>query len=75
MFASASLARRIEHADAGLIVQIARAADRRVPAGQTFLHELNGGVGTRAGSYEILFRPADGDQSRPAGTLVVTAEE
>jgi hypothetical protein len=30
---------------------------------------------TRAGSYAILFRPADGDESRPAGTLVVTAEE
>jgi hypothetical protein len=30
---------------------------------------------TRAGSYAILFRPADGDQSRPVGTLVVTAEE
>jgi hypothetical protein len=30
---------------------------------------------TRAGSYEILFRPAAGDRSRRAGTLVVTAEE
>jgi hypothetical protein len=30
---------------------------------------------TRAGSYAILFRPADGDRSRPAGTLVVTGEE
>ena len=30
---------------------------------------------TRAGSYAILFTPADGDRSRPAGTLVVTAEE
>ena len=30
---------------------------------------------TRAGSYAILFRPADDDESRPAGTLVVTAEE
>jgi len=30
---------------------------------------------TRAGAYAILFRPADGDQSRPAGTLVVTADE
>ena len=29
---------------------------------------------TRTGDYAILFRPADGDQSRPAGTLVVTAE-
>jgi hypothetical protein len=27
----------------------------------------------RAGAYAILFRPADGDKSRPAGTLVVTA--
>jgi hypothetical protein len=29
---------------------------------------------TRAGAYAILFRPADGDRSRPAGALVVTAE-
>jgi hypothetical protein len=29
---------------------------------------------TRAGAYAILFRPADGDQSKPAGTLVVMAE-
>ncbi len=29
---------------------------------------------TRTGDYAILFRPAAGDQSRPAGTLVVTAE-
>jgi hypothetical protein len=26
---------------------------------------------TRTGRYEILFTPADGDESRPAGTLVV----
>jgi hypothetical protein len=26
---------------------------------------------TRPGNYEILFTPADGDESRPAGTLVV----
>jgi hypothetical protein len=26
---------------------------------------------TRPGNYEILFIPADGDESRPAGTLVV----
>jgi hypothetical protein len=30
---------------------------------------------TRARAYAILFRPANGDQSRPAGTLVVTAEK
>ena len=30
---------------------------------------------TRAGSYAILFRAADDDESRPAGTLVLTAEE
>ncbi len=29
---------------------------------------------TRAGAYAILFRPADGDRSKPAGTMVVTAE-
>ena len=28
---------------------------------------------TRAGKYEILFTPANGDESRPAGSLVVTA--
>jgi hypothetical protein len=28
---------------------------------------------TRAGNYEILFTPARGDESRPAGSLVVTA--
>jgi hypothetical protein len=28
---------------------------------------------TRAGNYEILFTPASGDESRPAGSLVVTA--
>ncbi len=26
---------------------------------------------TRPGNYEILFTPADGDETRPAGTLVV----
>ena len=30
---------------------------------------------TRAGNYAILFTPAAGDESRPAGTLVVKAEE
>ena len=29
---------------------------------------------TRPGAYAILFTPADDDESRPAGTLVVTAE-
>jgi hypothetical protein len=28
---------------------------------------------TRAGNYEILFTPVRGDESRPAGSLVVTA--
>jgi hypothetical protein len=28
---------------------------------------------TRAGSYELVFTPAQGDEARPAGTLVVTA--
>jgi hypothetical protein len=28
---------------------------------------------TRPGRYEILFTPADGDESRPAGTVVVTS--
>jgi hypothetical protein len=29
---------------------------------------------TRPGAYAILFRPASGDEIRPAGTLVVTAQ-
>jgi hypothetical protein len=29
---------------------------------------------TRAGEYAILFTPARGDESRPAGTLVVTVD-
>ena len=29
---------------------------------------------TRAGAYAILFTPANGDRSQPAGMLVVTAE-
>jgi hypothetical protein len=28
---------------------------------------------SRAGDYDLLFTPAQGDESRPAGTLVVTA--
>ncbi len=44
MFATASLARRIEHADAGLIRTIARAAARRVPEDDIVLEEMHGGV-------------------------------
>lgn len=44
MFASASLARRIERADAGLIAAVTRAASARVPAGDIVLHEMHGGV-------------------------------
>jgi GNAT superfamily N-acetyltransferase len=44
VFASASLARRIERAEAGLIAEGARAANRRVPEGQVIVRELNGGV-------------------------------
>lgn len=44
MFVTASLARRIERAEAGLIAEGARAAARRVPAGQVLVRELNGGV-------------------------------
>jgi hypothetical protein len=29
---------------------------------------------TRSGDYEIVFTPAQGDESRPAGTLVVTRD-
>ena len=44
MFASASLARRIERADAALIAAVTGHASRRVPPGQPLLVELNGGV-------------------------------
>ena len=44
MFATSSLARRIERADAALIAQVNGDASRRVPRGQPLLVELNGGV-------------------------------
>jgi GNAT superfamily N-acetyltransferase len=44
VFTTASLARRIEHAEAGLITEAVRAAARRVPPGQLFLREMHGGV-------------------------------
>jgi ribosomal protein S18 acetylase RimI-like enzyme len=44
VFATASLARRIERAETGLIIEGVRAAARRVPAGQVILREMNGGV-------------------------------
>ena len=44
MFTTASLAQRIERADAALIAQINGDASRRVPRGQPLLVELNGGV-------------------------------
>lgn len=44
MFATASLARRIERAEAGLIAEGVRAAARRVPAAQIVLREMNGGT-------------------------------
>ena len=43
MFANASLARRIERAEVGLIVEGARAAARRVPPGQLLIEEFDGG--------------------------------
>ena len=45
VFATASLAGRIERAEAGLILECARAASRRVPAAQLVIREMNGGVG------------------------------
>ena len=54
----------VEVPDLGLITN----ADEHTPA----RFEL---FPTRAGDYAILFTPTDGDRSRPAGTLVVTAEE
>lgn len=44
MFARASLAKRIERAEAGLIRECARSAARRIPAGQLVIREMNGGV-------------------------------
>ena len=46
MFATATLASRIERAEAGLILDGARAAARRVPADRLLIVEANGGVGT-----------------------------
>jgi cell division septation protein DedD len=45
---------------------LAASADRYTPARFDLFP-------TRPGRYEILFTPAQGDESRPAGTLVVTA--
>ena len=52
MFATASLARRIERAETGLILEGARAAARRVPADRLLVEETNGGgaVFVEAGS-------------------------
>ena len=44
MFVNASFARRIEAAEAGLIAGGARAAARRLPAGQLLVRSINGGV-------------------------------
>ena len=44
MFTPQSLARRIERAEAGLILEAARVAGRRLPEGQLLIHELHGGA-------------------------------
>jgi GNAT superfamily N-acetyltransferase len=44
VFATRSLAKRIERAEMGLIIEGARAAARRLPAGQMIIRETNGGV-------------------------------
>lgn len=44
MFATASLARRIEQADAGIVRAVARAAAGRVADGDLIFHEMHGGV-------------------------------
>lgn len=44
MFATASLARRIERAEAGLILESVRSAARRVPPDQVVLRDLHGSV-------------------------------
>lgn len=45
MFATGSLAKRIEHAEAGLILEAAQACARRVPADRMVVREACGGVG------------------------------
>jgi GNAT superfamily N-acetyltransferase len=45
MFATATFAKRIERAEAGLILEGAQAAARRVPADRLMIVEANGGVG------------------------------
>jgi ribosomal protein S18 acetylase RimI-like enzyme len=44
VFATGTLARRIERAEAGLVAEGTRAAARRVPPDQIVLRELNGGI-------------------------------
>ncbi len=44
MFTNASLARRIERAEMGLVLEGAAAASRRVPADQLIVEEFNGGA-------------------------------
>ncbi|HEY0875600.1 MAG TPA: hypothetical protein VGD94_19140 [Vicinamibacterales bacterium] len=44
MFANASLATRIEVAEAGLIAEAVRAPARRVPPEQIVLREINGAI-------------------------------
>lgn len=44
MFATASLAKRIERAEAGLIIEGARAAARRIAGDQLLMRETSGGV-------------------------------
>lgn len=44
MFTSHSLARRIERAEMGMVVDGARAAARRLPVGQMLVREMNGGA-------------------------------
>lgn len=44
MFTTASLAARIERAEAGMILECVRAAERRLPPEQAIAREINGGV-------------------------------
>jgi ribosomal protein S18 acetylase RimI-like enzyme len=46
VFTTATLARRIERAETGLIIEGVRTAARRLPPGQMILHEMNGGAVT-----------------------------
>src|SRR5262245_44360342 len=50
MFATASLAARIERAECAMLAELARAAARRLPAGQIVASPIGGGIAVYAGA-------------------------